>query len=145
MKMLLGLTLSLFSLNSFARIDSAPEKFLSCVPVGEYRGVTQAGLSCFVSVIEANYPKRDIQVRVRTNSSDLTKLIEEDSNGRFIEGQRRFSQVDTRNISSDETKYVQRSVSTNMVDTNKQYVVIEYTVNLNRESTTETAECTINL
>ena len=145
MKMLLGLTLSLFSYNSFARIDSAPEKFLNCVPVGEYSGVTQSGVACHVSVIEANYPKRDIQVQVQTDSADLTKLIDEDSDGRYIEGQRRFSQVDTRNISSDSSKYVQRTLSTNMVDTNKQLVVIEYTVNINRDSTTQTAECTIDL
>lgn len=145
MKILLALVLTFVSLSSFAKSSGAVDKFTSFLPVGEYSGVNDQGVSCQVSVGEVNYPKKDIQVRVVVGNTDLTKLIEDGSEFGYKDYKREFVQTDRNQVGSDDVNYVERIVRTVSAGDKKQYVVVSYSVVMNTDRNDEAAECIVDL
>lgn len=147
MKILLALVLSLSAVCAFAAdLDvKATEKFTSYLPLGYYHGKNDQGEACMVYVAEVNYPKKDLQVRVVTESSDLTKLIEENSLFGYKDYKKEFVQTERSLIGADVYNYVERVVRTTIADTKKLYVVVGYSVVVNRSRDEEVAECIVDL
>lgn len=145
MKILLALVLSLGALTASA-FDSKPtatEKLGSYLPVGYYFGQTDQGLDCKVTVSAVNYPKKDLQVRVVVGDLDLTKLVEEDSEFYFKDHKKEFIQTERSLIGVDVNNYVERVVRTTIVSEYQRYVVVAYSVVINRDRESKTAECVI--
>lgn len=142
MKFLLVLALSLVASNSFA---GAVEKFTSFVPVGAYIGSNENVGTCFVTVDEVNFPKKDIQVTVLVGNLELKKLIESGSHYGYKDFKKEFVQTERSLVSADESNYVERIIRTVSAGDKKQYVVVSYSTVVNRETHTETAECVIDL
>lgn len=142
MKILLVLALSLVTSNSFA---GAVETFTSFIPVGAYVGNNEDVGTCFVTVDEVNFPKKDIQVTVLVGNLGLKKLIESDSSYAHKDYKKEFIQTERKLVSADESNYVERIIRTVSAGDKKQYVVVSYSTVVNRERHTETAECVIDL
>lgn len=147
MKTLLVLVLILGSFSTFAfeGKTSAADKLTSYLPLGTYTGQTDDGVACGVYVSEANFPKKDIQVRVVSGKSDLTNLIEENSVYSYKDYKKEFIQTERSLIGVGETNYVERIIRTVNAGEGKQYVVVSYSVVLNRSRDTQTAECVVDL
>ncbi len=145
MKVLVALTLSILCLNSYAKPVSVVDKLTSYLPVGLYEGRNDRGEFCSVLVSEVNFPKRDITVRVMNPKTDLTKLVEENSEAGYKDYKREFIQTETNLIGSDSSQYVERILRTVTAGANKQYVVVSWSIVSNRERQTETAECIVDL
>lgn len=145
MKVLMALTLSFLCLSSFAKSVSAVDKLTSYLPVGFYEGRNDRGEFCSVLVTEVNFPKHDITVRVMNPKADLTKLVEENSLAGYKDYKREFVQTETNVIGSDETQYVERILRTVMTGSNKQYVVVSWSLVSNRDRQTETADCVVDV
>jgi hypothetical protein len=145
MKVLVGLTLTFFCFNSFAKSFSVIEKLTSYLPVGFYEGRNDHSEFCSVQLSEVNFPKKDIQVRVMTLNADLTKLVEENSDAGFKDYKREFVQTNKSIISSDDNQYVERILKTMTAGSKKQYVVVSWSVVNNNERQTEEASCIVDL
>jgi len=145
MKILLAilLTVGTITSNAFSSELTASEKLTSYLPVGEYSGQTDSNQPCLVSVSEVNYPKKDIQVRVVEGETDLTKLVEENSEYSYKDFKKEFLQTDRSLIGIEESNYVERIIRTVAAQDNKLYVVVSYSLIINRERETQTAECII--
>lgn len=146
MKILLALVLSLAALSAmaFESKPTATEKFRTYLPVGYYFGQDDQGLDCRVSVSEVNFPKKDILVRVVSGKLDLAKLVEEDSEFYFRDYKKEFIQTERNQIGADASYYVERIVRTTIASDNRRYVVVAYTVVLNRGRENQVAECVVN-
>lgn len=145
MKILLALVLSLgaFTVSAFDSKPTATEKLASYLPVGFYFGKTDQGLDCKVTVAAVNYPKKDLQVRVVAGNLDLTKLVEEGSEFYFKDFKKEFIQTERSLIGADASNYVERVVRTTIVSDYQRYVVVAYSVIINRERESKVAECVI--
>lgn len=146
MKILLALVLSLglFSASADEAIPTATEKLASYLPVGYYSGKTDLGEKCNVFVTEVNYPKKDIQVRVISGDIDLTKLVAENSEFGYKDYKKEFVQTERSLIGVDVYNYVERILRTTIAGDNKLYVVVSYSVVINRSRDNQVAECVIN-
>lgn len=146
MKVLLAFVLSLSAINvmAFEGKLEATDKLTSYLPVGLYAGKNDQGESCSVFVNEVNFPKRDIQVSVIVGSLNLTKLIEEGSEFGFKDYKKEFVQTERSLVGADVYNYVERILRTTAVSKNKLYVVVSYSLVINRDIDTQVAECVIN-
>ncbi|MDO9183604.1 MAG: hypothetical protein Q7U04_14415 [Bacteriovorax sp.] len=147
MKILLALVLSLsaITLSAAVREPTASQKLLSYLPLGFHSGQNDLGEECSVFVNEVNYPKRDVQVSVMVKKTNLTKLIEEDSRFGYKDYKKEFVQTERSVIGTDSNSYVERILRTSIVDAKKLYVVVSYSVVVNRDRDVQVAECIVNL
>lgn len=145
MKILVVLTLSFLCFSNFASAMSVVDKLTSYLPEGFYEGRNDQGEFCSVQVSAVNFPKKDIQVRVMTSKSDLTKLVEENSQAGYKDYKREFIQTETSVLGSDDTQYVERILRTVSAGDKKQYVVVSYSVVNNTDRQTEEASCVVDL
>lgn len=122
----------------------ATNKLTTYLPVGFYIGKNDQGESCSVLVREVNFPKKDIQVTVYINSLTLTKLIEEDSEFAYKDYKKEFVQTERSLVGIDVYNYVERILRTVSVSSRKLYVVVSYSLVINRASNTQVAECVVN-
>lgn len=146
MKILLALVLSFAAVSAFADGvgSTATEKITSYLPVGYYEGKNDQGANCTVLVSEVNYPDKDIQVRVMDGTLDLAKLIEENSAFGYKDYKKEFVQVERNLIGNDSYNYVERVLRTVLAGDRKLYVVVSYSLVINRNRDTQTAECVVN-
>lgn len=147
MKVLLALVLSLgaFAINAGELEATATEKLTSYLPSGYYLGRNDQNEFCSVTVSEVNYPKKDVQVRVVAGAVDLTKLVEENSEFGYKDHKKEFIQTERSLVGVEVYNYVERIIRTVDAGEGKLYVLVSYSVVINRSSNTDVAECVINL
>lgn len=143
--LLLSLVFSLSTAFANQKEPSASQKFLSYLPEGLHKGISDTGIDCTVVVAEVNFPKRDVLVKVREGELELSKLISEHSDFAYKDHKREFIQTDRSFIGAGSANFVERIVRTVKAREYSQYIVISYAVNLNRQRDVKTAECIINL
>ena len=143
MKSFIAAALMIVSISSFGSELSSVDAFLSVLPLGTHTGKDDNGVACSVSVVEVNYPAKDIAVTAVNAKNKVFKVIKDGSDFFFRAYKEEFIQVDRYYVDASRNSYVEKIVRTVNAGDNRLYVVVANETTINRERTVEKVECVV--